>query len=486
MASLTLAAMVNVQAAWPPNNCTHVIVLNSSDTDEVSWRFDGGIASGSSRLDSAGRNQLNALGDALDMLPDILCQAVRKVAFVYRPPDDEDGPIIDGWTTRNDRQNMLYLNTHSLSPWNESSLGISDSARQQAVHRVVHESTHVAVRLLQSQQMAEPLRAMQERADADLWPASVQQMAREIISANRLEGGILMEWQRIHDAFAAAGMAGAYYGGDWTDKVGFSAEALAKAGFMSAYGGEQAIEDMAEMVSWAIVRQSNTEPEDAACEVMNGRTESSVKSEDAAVFTKLGFAHTLSFISAPAYKGCIGGLAIDTRGQGFHSFKSGNLSRSYTGNPRAGAGRDEDGEHFLFNLKADGSVSTNSGEVAVSTVLLLDVTPPVDSWSDPGRAHERRERSIQEVSYPRGVYFVGFRKSKRNRLQINKKEDGKLIMDVGQGVALVSRASSEVIEGSIFVQRVFNYSGGLLSAIAGDEPVSESSRVTFSYKPRGD
>jgi hypothetical protein len=482
---LILVAVCNAQAAWPPDKCTHVAVLGSGDTDQVSWRFDGGVTAGGARLEDAGRNQLDALGKALDLLPEFLCEAVRKVAFVYRPPAEDDGPIISGWTTRNDRQNMVYLNTHSLSPWNEGSLGVSDVARQQAIHRAVHESTHTAVRLLQSQQKAEPLRAFQERADAELWPPNAQQLAKDIIAANRLRGGVMREWQRIHDAFVAAGMADQYYGGEWTEKEGISVEALAKAGFMTAYGGEEAIEDIAEMTSWAIVRSANTASNDAACQVMNGRSDSGVKSEDAAVLTKLGFVRTLNFIPEQAYKSCVGRLKVDAPGQGFYSYSGGNLSRSYTGGLRAGAGRADDGEHFLFDLEADGTVSTTSGDVAVRMVLILDITRPVDSWTDPGRAQERRETTLDDLSYPRGVYFIGFRHSKSNRLQLVRQDGEGLIMDVGQGVALIGRANAEAIEGSIFVQRVFNYSGGLLSAIAGDEPVKESSRVTFRYEPRG-
>ena len=36
----------------------------------------------------------------------------------------------------------------------------------------------------------------------------------------------------------------------------------------------------------------------------------------------------------------------------------------------------------------------------------------------------------------------------------------------------------------IAVQRIFNFSGGLLSSIAGDEPVAEPTRITFRYDPQ--
>lgn len=485
---LILTAPCVSLAAWPPSKCTHVEVLDSGDTDQVSFEWDGGVLAGDARLEDAAQIQLDTLGDALYELPEILCQALRKVAFVYRPPDDEDDPVVSGWSPRNDRQNLVYLNTHSLSPWNKDNLKYSESARLEAIHRVIHESTHAAIRLLQSQQDAEPYRTFQERADADLWPASAQQMAKDIIAANRLETGVIREWQRMHDAFVAVGMADAYYGSDWVEKDELSSEALAKAGFMSAYGGEQAIEDIAEMTSWAIVRRINPYGEDHACKVMTSRSSSSIDSADAAVYTKLGFVHTLNFISETFYNSCVGNLRIDTPGPGFHSYKSGNLDRSYTGNPRAGVGRGngEDEEWLLADITADGEVSTSSGSVPVTVQLVLNVTPPVDAITDPGKTSERLAIPPEEVSYPRGVYLVGFRHNKHNRLFFRRRSDGAMIVDVGQGVALVGRAGSDGIVGSVFVQRIFNYSGGLLSAIAGDEPVSEESRVTFRYEPQGD
>ena len=57
-------------------------------------------------------------------------------------------------------------------------------------------------------------------------------------------------------------------------------------------------------------------------------------------------------------------------------------------------------------------------------------------------------------------------------------------MDVGQGVALVGLASSDGIVGSVAVQRIFNYSGGLMSSIAGGEPVIDPTMITFHYDPK--
>ena len=90
-----------------------------------------------------------------------------------------------------------------------------------------------------------------EYDDARLENAGPRQLAKSVVKSNRLNCGVIREWERLHLAFVAAGMSEEYYDDDWTEKVGYSVEYLAKAGFMSPYGGEQAIEDIAEMTSWA-------------------------------------------------------------------------------------------------------------------------------------------------------------------------------------------------------------------------------------------
>lgn len=477
VAGLLLAA-TNLEAAWPPSKCTHVRVLAAGDDDEI-------VEYNDARLENAGPRQLDVLGEALDMMPDVLCQSVRRVAFLYRPPEDEDKPAIDAWTNRNEHQDLVYLNTYNYLAWNEDIVDRSPGLRAAAIQRMIHESTHAAIRLIQSQQKAEPYRFRQERADENLWPANARQLAKSVVKSNRLNSGVIREWERLHLAFVSAGMSEEYYDDDWTEKVGYSVEYLAKAGFMSPYGGEQAIEDIAEMTSWATVRGTPDEPEDGACQVMSGRAGPSINRDDAAVFTKLNFVRTLGFISEQHYKACVGSLHIEAPGPGFFSYKSGNLARSYTVNPNAGAGRGsgDDEQWLIANITAEGSVTTSSEEVPVTVTLMLNVTPLVDAITDPGKRADRLAILPADVSYPRGVYHVGFRHSKLNRLQMARQSDGALIMDVGQGVALVSRASSDGIEGSVAIQRVFNYSGGLLSAIAGDEPVKHPTKITFRHEP---
>ncbi|MGD8384910.1 MAG: hypothetical protein PVF89_05855, partial [Lysobacterales bacterium] len=271
---------------------------------------------------------------------------------------------------------------------------------------------------------------------------------------------------------------------------------FAGAGFMTQYGGTQPAEDIAEMAAGALTRQfvidkgvTSTQADmdaaidDHACEALRELPGTSIPTSVAAMYTKLGFLQSVGLISDAAYTACVGKLKIAGGGEGFFSFKSDRLDRSYTGGVGGSIGRGEPDGPLLFELGADGAVTTNNGDVPVTITLILSVSPPPGLLQQLTGATGYGELKIEDVSFPRGIYYVGFRHGPDNKLQITRKDNGAKIMEVGQGVALVGRASRGLIEGSVFVQRYFNYAGGMLSAIAGDEPVGEPTKITFRRKP---
>jgi hypothetical protein len=60
-------------------------------------------------------------------------------------------------------------------------------------------------------------------------------------------------------------------------------------------------------------------------------------------------------------------------------------------------------------------------------------------------------RPPEEVSYPHGVYLVGPRHNNLNRLHKLRRNDGALIMDVGQGVALAVNRTAKSPTLSLFM-----------------------------------
>ncbi|MGD2129466.1 MAG: hypothetical protein PVJ33_02000 [Lysobacterales bacterium] len=485
-------------------------------------------------MERPGEYQREVVQAALDTLPPLVCSAVRRVVFVDKPGEQAIA-YTNAVSAINDGKpaDLVYFNNWAmpeqrLRPAMVKVEGRDEDAqasnRIAAIHAVIHEAAHVADHLLDSQRVNRGWLG-EDPVDAALWPVEARQLAAQAADSNLLKKGFRQEWIRLHEAFVQAHMARAYYGkgggadlkevpkiGDergedgkprqLKDRYGRPATIqpapleLAGAGFMTRYGGTQASEDIAEIVAGVMTRQfladhGVTDPipelevaiDDHACKALNSLPGPDIPSEIAGFYAKLGFLQSVGFISLQAYERCVGRLKIPGSGEGFFTFKSGRLERSYSGNPGGRIGQAENNGPFLFELGADGTVRTRDEMIPVRVTLILDVSPPPGTWARLSGGSDYGDLKVDDVSFPRGVYFVGFRHGPFNRLEITRKDDGRKIMDVGQGVALVSRASRDLIEGSVFVQRYFNFAGGMLSSIAGDEPPSEPTRITFRRKP---
>jgi len=176
----------------------------------------------------AEETQKQVVGEALDLAPPLLCQAVQRIVFV----DDEDNPGTTGRNKSNNRQDLIYLNAASPT-FQEGILKISDSAKLEAKQTVLHEATHAATRLLYTRSTAAPPALLEWRPDEELWRAEALSKAEEVVNGLRLEGGVLQEWERIHNAFRQFGFAGNYYGDDWPDH---SSDAQVANGFRQVTG----------------------------------------------------------------------------------------------------------------------------------------------------------------------------------------------------------------------------------------------------------
>ena len=267
-------------------NCPHVVVLDKRDSNQVYFKYD-------SRIENPGEAQIRFLNKALDRFTPILCQAVRRVVFIKL----SDKPTVGGWSMSNDRQDLVYLSSYRTQSWNEPKIAGSPSAQAKANQKFVHESSHAAIRLLQSRQKSSPLGMLQGRPDSNLWTVTAGNMAKAIIQRLRLEKGVLREWLRLHEAFQGFGYAGAYYGEDWA-KNSTAAVDHVKNGFASAYGGEDPMEDIAELVGWAIAGDLFTagarrELKGEACITLGVHDKTGVPSRFAAVYTKLRFLQSM-------------------------------------------------------------------------------------------------------------------------------------------------------------------------------------------------
>ena len=465
---------------------------------------------------------------ALDAIPPILCAAVGRVVFVHAPHMNPAVAFTNTVKMINDGRpaDLIYFNNAAmpeerLKPFMVNTGDIEEDGQESnriaAIHAVIHEAVHVADHLLDSQRrdsgyFDEPPVA------ASHWSGAAVSEARAVVEANMLKSGFRQEWARIHAAFVKVGMARDYYGktggADLRDIEKITGEhyedgepmvardrfgrttmlkpapiELAAAGFMTQYGGTQVSEDIAELAAGVLTRQYVKRAggdeselhgviEDHACGALLALPGPSIPTDVAAMYTKLGFLQSTGFITEEGYLHCVGELEIRGAGAGFQSYKSDNPGLRYGGDVRASVWKPEGDEPIVFEMSADGTVGTTGGDVAVTVTLILNVSPEpglLAQWTGGGYG----DLDLDDVSLPRGIYLLGYRHGPHNKLQIIRKDNGGKIMEVGQGLALIGRASRAQIEGSLFVQRYFNFSGGLLSAIAADEPVKEPTSITF-------
>lgn len=441
-------------------------------------------------------NQKQVVREAEKLMPPLLCLAARRVAFVDQDLDANDG--LAGRTDK-DRPDLLQMSAGpgpglasepELDPSPQSGERPEEAVRRRdkvsvaratTVQAILHEAAHAADYLLELEGSGGPGPLDGLLIDTSRWTAAAERVARETVEKNRLHKGLREEWGRIHDEFVRAGLAAPHHGRG--DAVRWSSEELLKGGFMSSYAGHDVADDIAETTAWALAGETmrwamvdpvyGTEPEgpvmDHACAAMQALPGPSIPKTHAAVFTKVGFLQSLGFIDEATYRRCVGSLRIRTPGPGIFSYKSGELDRRYEGALEAKIGKREGSPGaitpYVFELSATGTAATSGeGEVPVVARLRLEVAPA--------------NADLEDASYPRGLYFVGLA-NPDSQFTISRTDNGKALVDVTDGVALVARASSELIEGSLFIRKYLNYSGGLLSAIAGPEPPPEPTSITF-------
>jgi len=436
LAALLLGASSSLAAL--SQNCPHVRILGPENLDEVQWTMEDKVV-------PAEQTQRQVVGDAFDLAPPLLCQAVQRVVFI----EDEDSLGTTGLNKSNNRQDLIYLN--AASPvFREGLLKISDSAKKEAMQTVLHEATHAATRLLYTRSTAAPPALLEWRPDEELWRAEALSMAEEVVNRLRLEGGVIQEWERIHNAFRQFGFAGNYYGNDWPDHRNDDQVAN---GFMSAYGGDDLMEDMAELASWALMSRhfkgvAKAEPDDQACRDMRAESSDEIPARFTPVYTKLSFLNDLQMIDDASFEDCVGtlGVKFDRRNlatqPGFQIIRptTGEVGATLSEDSSAHIGaRPNSQNRIFFTLKASGQLKIADQPQPANATLMLELAPA--------------DTEVEMVSWPRGIYrlFVPTPGGGSSRFILDFPESGRLVWAT-KGLVLVTRASNLRLQGTIVVQ----------------------------------
>lgn len=452
MAAASLVGPVPLEAAEEigSGNC-RVRLLGPDDAGEIPRKYRGVVQQ------LYGKHRL-VVEEGLRHMTPLLCTAVQRVVFV----EDMRYAAEDGWVLASE-PDLVFINYDPLRR------GFGAYPVVKSIQSFLHESTHAADQLLQAHR-ADPglLEGFLEEelfpkgeAEAESWPASSGRVAEEIIENNRLGAGFRAEWVRTHRTFQKLGLAGAYKGAEAAQGESGSS-AIAKQGFMSLYGSAFPGEDIAEFASWIMAAPlfgvewngeavpESEKPKDFACQLMQEHGEPTVPAALSAIFTKANLLLSAGFIDEEDYERCVGKLMIEGPGEGVfvYDIEDGDtqLERNFNTDVSARIGTHPKLEQHVFLLEASGTASVGPKELPATVELRIPMGPA--------------DREIEVVSWPRGVYDLrelgaDFRLEVPDHaaatfVVLKTTPDGST-----PGMVLVSHASNQRIEGSIFLRYAF-------------------------------
>lgn len=445
LAALTLAAILAPMAA--AQGCPGPDILTRGAAAGMDPRWENKVV-------EPGPTQRRLVEIAFDMMPEPLCTAAERIAFINGMA--EPTSAAQGWVTfsRPDlilicvaegicqsEESMTFEGARKTLPPQFSDQQIRDAvaARQaEFIKRIVHEAAHTASYLVESRTSAKG------RPDDSMWEGGARSMGARIVADLRLEGGFLSEWKRLHGSFIAVKAARNYVALSPDEPLPAIPEStMMKAGFMSSYGSENVYEDIAELASWSIVqplfdRAPSGNPMDQGCR--QAAATSSLGLDNAAFYTKMRLLLDMEFIDQAAFDRCLGGVERQTGHDtsGFHVFAKADHRRSATGKVQAIIGTDDTRvDEYAFAMGAAGSVSFGGKQLQANYALKIMLGPTL-------------RRDVAEVSWPRGIYRLETGDEKTSFwISVPDNRSATVVSD--GGFVLVESASNDYIRGSIHV-----------------------------------
>jgi hypothetical protein len=388
--------------------------------------------------------------EAEKRLPSFLCRAVTRAVFL----DKRSPKGGNAWT--NEVKPDL-TNITALGPAHENMLDPQGPNRRFApgnragtIHAIIHEAAHSGIFLLEANNGLEKDYDLAEFFSGHTdWTDEAIAMAKEVVKSNRLLGGFENEWKRVHQSFVNAGLTNDYHGrGD----PEMADDQILRMGVMTAYGGDEVSEDIAEMTAGVLSTTAYSHEgvsdltEDLACRRMQAEAGPGIPDELAAVFTKVGFVQSVGFLDEIDYRECVGNLKVQGEGSGVFSFIGGAETNSYNQSAGGGIGKKDGQGPWIFTFQATGSIGIEGeGTKTARAQLTLEIAPG--------------NKELNKVSFPRGLYKIGPGHGPNNAMYFLHNDGGVEVpaIEIYEADVLVARASHDLIEGSIFVKSFINY-----------------------------
>ena len=476
---LLLTASAGTPAAeWLGSGDCQVRLLHPSDEDQLPSSYAGKVKQPESE-------HRMVVKEALALMPPLTCAAVQRIVFVRTMKGHVDE---EGWVS-NSLPDLVNINLDVSDPQRLADEKMGAYYTVKTMQAILHESTHAAdfllhahgaeAGLLGSLAGSEHYKQNMTTAnpDPEMWPAAARSLARQAVTDNRLGGSLRAEWIRIQDAFWAFGLGGDYRGPKGPDEPTADAS-LAKDGFTSRYGATRAGEDIAEFAAWMLatpllVREwdGRVMPaiavDDLACRRMRTHDKTSVPAELALLYTKATLLYSTGLVTQEAYDRCVGKLRLEQPGEGVFVWefigepKDDNiqLKRNFNNNVKLSIGTHPQRQQYVFQLEAGGTSSYRDVEIPSAVRIRLALAPA--------------DRELELVSWPRGIYDLA---AFGNRFALEVDDTPSASFFATKALLLVTHASNQRIEGSIFLQQALRSS---------TPPVPQTGlpmRFTFSVK----
>jgi len=483
---------------------------------------------------SPGPNQMQLLHMAFEGLPEIVCKAVNRVAFVGKKngkarawvgsrypdllmvvaPEAPGGDERDYFATE-DRLMLKGESLQMVDPTTNEQMPVSAVLKSklevwsQVIKTIMHEAMHSATNLLESgKAKAEENHCSSyektfveaaldnswgfKNRDADYYPDAWQAGANSAAEASRdrtgLQEGLYNEWCRIQKAFVNAQMSVNY---DLEIQANNPTD-VPESGFFSKYGQDDPAEDIAEIASliqfsqyqgqrnlivsnlthldisegeW--LRYSDVDFSHNYYNVCKERLQTTrqigVPPKLAAIYTKMNLLLDLGFITEDAYKACIGAgkIGLQNGGKtstGFHrlNYQTGEWMYRHDIDNIGHTIVHPDSDERLFIIIGNGTLNDNDGKQYNMQMQL-------------------RFNRTNGLNLPRGIYPLNWLWSPADArpcpplfsssdspwtffVNVEKAPSKSFCAVTGQ--ILVTRASKNLIEAGMVVQKILKRVGG--------------------------
>jgi hypothetical protein len=407
--------------------------------------------------------QYRTMIQALQRLPPTQCHSVARIAFARFNPNLNAavaGSMGDLIVINEDWIPPEADEANPIRPFTDAEQQSSARWRLKLVQTIIHESAHTANLLFD-------FRDAPVTGERGEWDRAASGRADSLLSRTRLAKGLIPEWTRMHQSFVDQGWARPH-GMSLGDGSNGDFDAFARAGVMSPYGILKPMEDLAEIVAWVTMtedfgRRAIT-PDgqvraDFGCIAMAGHTGSGgVPSRFAALYAKIALLLDLEMIDSNEAENCLSSVGLrDDLPPGMH-FANGagaEPTTRFTSDIEAGIGTVDDGRRVFF-ARASGQASLPGGSFPAEALLHITVGGSGD---------------LELISWPRGVYPLSLTGPHQFFLTFDDDDNRAGNFTSEEGFVLVTRASNDLIRGSIFLRQARRLQAPLAPPQVFDPPL---------------